>query len=383
MKTQKTLLVIGLCLIMVFAMAACSSSPAAESSAAASESVSSDTGASESAVAEGGIDPSTLTIAVSLGWLENEAGQRQKLGFEAGFEDAGITNFSFVDANYDAKKQSDQIEAIIKAKPDALLITPSDPNGITEAVKHAVEAGIPVFCSDGTVPNAYPGIKSAVIIDNYGGGGAAMEALAQSMGGKGKLAMITLDANDNWKQRGVAAYDVLKNYPDIEVVQTWSWDSTGTVTPRMAVDNFLVACPNVGDLDAVWCAWDGAVFEGLQSCEAAGRNEIKFVGFDGGQNACNLLMEKPDQFICTNSPQIFSQSRQCVLNAVDYLNGKDVPLVTFTKNVLLTGADLSKVPEGSNPWDYDMPGNAEAWGLNILPTSDASTELGEQLAAAS
>lgn len=68
--------------------------------------------------------------AVSLGWMENPSGQRQKQAFEAKFKEYGITNYSIVDANYDAKKQSEQIEAFIAQKPVALFLTPSDPVGI-------------------------------------------------------------------------------------------------------------------------------------------------------------------------------------------------------------------------------------------------------------
>ncbi len=372
MKIQKTLLIIGLCLVMVFAMAACSSSPAGESSEAAEESVaesaSADSGASESTVAEGSVDPSTLTVAVSLGWLENEAGMRQKQGYEETFNELGITDYSFVDANYDAVVQSEQIEAIIQSNPDLLFITPSDPQGITEATQHAIDAGIPVFCSDGTVEGV-DGIISQVIIDNYSGGYSTMEYLAEQLDYKGKIGMIVLDANASWNQRGVAAYDVLEKYPDMEVVQTWSWDSTGVVTPRMAVDNFLTACPNVGDLDAIWCAWDGGCFEGIQACQAAGRTEIIFAGFDGGEEACNMIMNDP-QFVICNAPCIYSQARQVVLNAIDYLNGEDVEQTTYATNVSLTEDTLTAVTlEGDEEiYDYDKPGMIEKWNLTVAPT---------------
>ncbi len=72
--------------------------------------------------------------------MENESGQRQRFGFENAVKKLG-GEITFTDANYDPKKQSDQIEAFIKMKPDALFVTPSDPAGINAAVKRKSSSG--------------------------------------------------------------------------------------------------------------------------------------------------------------------------------------------------------------------------------------------------
>lgn len=368
MKNIKRVLFSGLCAAALLATTACGNG-AAPSASNATTGESTTQGSASVSANPGNVDLSQITVAVSLGWLENEAGMRQKQGYEETFKELGITNYSFVDANYDPVLQSEQINSIVQSKPDILIITPSDPKGIMQATNSAKEAGIPVFCSDGTVFGAEDAIVSEVIIDNYSGGYATMSYLCEKLGGKGKVGMIVLDANDSWNQRGMAAYDVLEKYPDIEVVAKWSWDSTGVITPRMAVDNFLVANPNVGDLDAIWCAWDGGCFEGIQACQSAGRTEIIFAGFDGGEEACNMILSDP-QFVVCNGPAIYSQARQVVLNAVDYLNGKEVPKTSFATNILLTQEVLSRVTleGGEKILDYDKPGMVEKWGMTVAPT---------------
>ena len=369
---KKKLVTIILALTMTAGLSACGSPDSKPSGADASSAASSGTeeaSSSASGEAAGGeVDPSALTVAVSLGWLENEAGMRQKQGYEETFQELGISDYSFVDANYDPVLQSQQIESIIQAKPDLLFITPSDPNGITEAVQHAVDAGIPVFCSDGTV-NGVDGIISQCVIDNYSGGYATMSYLAEKMGGKGNVGMIYLDSNESWHKRDLAALDVIEKYPDIHIVAEWSWDSTGVITPRMGVDDMLAANPNAGDIDAIWAAWDGGCFEGIQACQAAGRTEIIFAGFDGGEEACNMIINDP-QFVVCNAPCIYNQGRTVVLNAIDYLNGKEVEPLIYADNAVLTEEDLSPIEleDGEKIYDYDKPGMLEKWGITKAPT---------------
>jgi ribose transport system substrate-binding protein len=306
-------------------------------------------------------DPKDMVFAISLGWMENESGQRQKYAFETAIKELGGT-YSIVDANYDAKKQSEQIEAFIKAKPDALFITPSDPVGISEAVKHAIDAGIPVFCSDGFVPGA--AVTTTVAFDNFAGGAWTMEQICQKLGGKGKIAVIDLPSNEGWDARGQGAKWTLQQYPDIEIVQRWSWDSTGAVTPRMAIDNMLTACPNKGDLDAIWCAWDGAVFEGIQAVKAAGREEILFTGSDGGEHCFEVMKQSPN-FIGTVGESVYTMAYQCVFYAHQYLRGEAVPRVVMAPGIGITRDMILnvKVPEDWNGiGDYDIPGNFKKIG---------------------
>ncbi len=367
---MKKLLAMLLATAMTLGMVACSSSaPSSQAPAPSTDApVSSDAAApaegedAATPVAPGKKAPEDLNVAVSLGWLENESGQRQKYTYETEFAKYGITNYQIVDANYDPKKQSEQIEAFIKSKPDILFVTASDPVGIAEAVKHACDAGIPVFCDDALIPGATA--VSTVMFDNYKGGMWTMQQLVDRLGGKGKIAMIDLPSNEAWAIRSHGAEFVLKQYPEIEIVQRWSWDSTGAVTPRMAIDNMLTACPNVGDLDAIWCAWDGAVFEGLEACQAAGRNEILFTGSDGGEHCFEVMKANPN-FIATCGESIYTMAALCVEYAVKYMNGEAVPRIVMVPSIGITNEMIvnTPVPEGwKNIGDYDIPGNYDVLG---------------------
>lgn len=326
-------------------------------------------GNKEEASKNKGVDE--LTFAVSLGWMENASGQRQKLSFEEAFERFGVTDYSIVDANYDAKKQSEQIKAIIAKKPDALFITPSDPVGIADAVKEAADAGIRVYCSDGFVPGA--SVVSTVAFDNYAGGVFTMTKLADALLEKYpgnediEIAMIDLPSNEGWDARGHGAKYVLSQdkYSRIKVTKTWSWDSTGAVTPRNAIDSFLASDPNE-KLKGIWCAWDGAVFEGLEATATA-RPEIMYTGSDGGKQCFEKMAAYPEQFLMTVGESVYAMPEQLVGYAMDIIAGDRVPRIVMAPGYgitteMITDAYSIKDYEinGMKVWDlvcdYDMPG---------------------------
>ena len=198
-----------------------------------------------------------------------------------------------------------------------------------------------------------------------------MTYLCEKLGGKGNVALIKLDPNKNWKLRSDAAKDVAAKYPDINIVAEWSWDSTGVNTPRMAMDGFLSQFPNKGDLDAVWCAWDTAVMECLEACDAAGRNEILFVGDNVGvQEVVDTIRDNP-QFIGSVGSGFYYQAMTNVDNAMGYLAGKDMGNMKVYTNDIFFDADIikaaeSKLGEGESLLDYDLPGNMDKWGLKPI-----------------
>lgn len=322
----------------------------------------------------GGKKTEDLKFAVSLGWMENASGQRQKLSFSEAFERAGVTDYSIVDANYDAKKQSEQIKAIIAQKPDALFITPSDPVGIADAVKDAADAGIRVYCSDGFVPGA--SVVSTVAFDNYAGGVFTMTKLGDALLEKYpnakeiEIAMIDLPSNEGWDARGHGAKWVLsqEKYSKIKVSKTWSWDSTGAVTPRNAVDSFLAADPDK-KLKGIWCAWDGAVFEGLEATGKT-RPEIMFTGSDGGRQCFEKMAAYPDQFLMTVGESVYAMPEQLVGYAMDVIGGERVPRIVMAPGFGITTEMITEAYsikdyeiDGMKVWDlicdYDLPGNVD------------------------
>jgi ribose transport system substrate-binding protein len=325
--------------------------------------------------------------AVSLGWAENASGQRQKTGFTESFEKYGWTNFSIVDANYDPVAQTEQIRAFIAKGPKAMFITPSDPTGIAEAVKEAVDAGIPVFLSDGFVSGA--DAVSTVLFDNYAMGKTTMSFMCDTLQAKYgktapiKIGMIMLPSNESWHQRDLGALDTLAlpKYENIKAVFNWSWDSTGAVTPSSTINTWLAADTNK-ELRGIWCAWDGAAFEGLVLTGET-RPEIVYTGCDGGEECWNYMLNYPASFIMSAGENIYDMPRSLVDYAKNYNDGKTVPRLVLVPGYAVT-SDMIKAVDSirdykvneKSAWDlllnYDLPGYVDL--LNQALTENGLTD---------
>lgn len=365
MKRRILALVVGL--IMIFAIVACAKTDAPANNG------DSDATDTPTTVAPGEVDYANLKVFVALGWMENESGWRTKDGYQDTLLKYGVKeeNITFTDANYDVAVQVDQLHAAIQTKPDVIFCMPASAEGLAEAIQDVKAAGIPIFLNDGPAVGAEDAVTGWCIGNDYSKGYTTMTYLCEKLGGKGNVALIKLDPNKNWKLRSDAAKDVAAKYPDINIVAEWSWDSTGVNTPRMAMDGFLSQFPNKGDLDAVWCAWDTAVMECLEACDAAGRNEILFVGDNVGvQEVVDTIRDNP-QFIGSVGSGFYYQAMTNVDNAMGYLAGKDMGNMKVYTNDIFFDADIikaaeSKLGEGESLLDYDLPGNMDKWGLKPI-----------------
>lgn len=291
---------------------------------------------------------SHVKVAVSLGWQENESGQRFTQGYEEAFAEFGW-EYVISNANYDPKLQSEQIDAFIKLEPAALFVTCSDPAGITAAVQRAVEAGIPVFTADCYIA----GVKAVTQIasNNFGMGMYTMEYILAEIGGAGKVGMIGLPNNETWDLRELGARNVLLNYPDVEIVY-WPYDSTGAVTPRQAIENMITAHD---DIDAIWCSWDGAAMEGALAASQAGQDDIIFTGIDGGERAFEQI-QSDGPFKLSMAQSIYWMSYMDAYYANEYFEGNKTPRFVVAPVYAADKALLDAVPEGLNAADYDIPG---------------------------
>ena len=299
-------------------------------------------------------------FALSLGWSEGESGQHLLNGFKDNVAKIGGT-LTVADAAYDSKRQSDQIDAFIKAKPSALFVTASDPAAIAPAVKRAIDAGIPVFAADSLIPGV--SVTTTAMSNNYGMGVYMLDYIAAQLRGKGKIAVIDLPANETWDLRADGMYWELQQYPDIKVVGKWSYNSTGAATPRQGADGLLTANP---DIDAMWSAWDGASIAGALAAHAAGKDKVFTVGIDGGLQVFNAMMaagssseSTPSGVALSMAQTFYTMAATDVFYANEVLHGNKAPRIVITPVYAVTQDMLKGKPIPDN---YDVPGVAEKLG---------------------
>jgi len=262
--------------------------------------------------------PDDYRFGISIPFSGLDAYQHLISGYEAAMEQLG-GEVTIVEANYDVKKQSDQIATMVASGVDALIVLPTDPAGVSNAVQAAVDFGTPTFCTNSYVPGTT--VISTSIHDGFGMGANTARYLAERLGGEGKIGIITLPLNEGWATRTMGMEFTLRDYPGIEVVAEWPFDATLKVTPRDAVDNMLTAHP---DMAAIWASWDGAAIEATLAMRAAGRDDMFVTGMDGGRQAFEYI-KAGTNFVYTAAQSFFQEAYYSVYFAHEYLAGRSAP----------------------------------------------------------
>lgn len=290
--------------------------------------------------------------AASLGWTVWESGRHIVNGYKDAVKLVG-GELTIADANYDIKKQADQILAFVESKPDAIFITPADAAAIAPAVQQAVASGIPIFVGDSYVPNTT--VTSTAMSNNFGLGQAGAQFIANYLKGTGKVALVSLPSNESWDQRTLGAKSILTRYPDIQIVSETAFALGGSTTPRQVVDQILTANP---DLNAIWCAWDGAASEGTLAIRASGRDVI-ITGIDGGSQSFEYIAAG-SPFKMTMAQSFYEMAYMNAFYANEVRQGRGAPRFVITPSYEVTEeslADLSEMPD-----NYDQPGEAAKLG---------------------
>ena len=122
-------------------------------------------------------------------------------------------------------------EQAIAKKPNGIVCVGFE-DTLGPIIDKAIEAGIPVVTVDGDVPNS----KRIAFVGtgNYNAGYQGGQYLADAIGGKGKVAIMTKPGQGNLEERINGYKAALANYPDVEIVQIADTQSDSVVAAQAA-----------------------------------------------------------------------------------------------------------------------------------------------------
>jgi len=203
-------------------------------------------------------------------------------------------------SEWDVVQQIAFIEQVIPSKPTGLLINGTDP-AIAGAINKAVDAGIPtvVYDSDieGSKRHAFLGT------DWYEIGRLQGEAMVDLIGGKGKVAYVGLIGQTNMENGYRGLLDVLKKYPDIEVLG--KHDSKGSTEEAAKVSSDLMSAhPDLAGL----CGFDATTGPGLALAvkEAGKVGDVKITTVDWEPEHLRLVREGVIQVLIGQKRELFT-----------------------------------------------------------------------------
>lgn len=219
-------------------------------------------------------------------------------GMEAQAKKMGVTAKFLGPDNDDAAAQVAIFDSILATNPAGIAISPNDPASVLDDISKATAAGIPVIAWDGPVPNSE--VLGYIGTNNVVAGEQAGEALAKSIGGKGKVAVIigSLSAV-NLKQRLDGVKKALAKHSGITVVATQE-SNESIATAQSAAETILQANPDLAGFVGI----GGSDLPGIAGALKSGNKcgTVKSVGFDvvpqgidGMKGGCvdALISQKP------------------------------------------------------------------------------------------
>lgn len=151
-------------------------------------------------------------------------------------------------AGPNAQRQIQQINAMVQAGADAIVVFPISPNALNQVVKNACDKGVKVFAYDGeiTEPCAYN-----IAIDQEEAGRVTAEWLVDKLGGEGDIIAVTgVPGTSVDDLRTKAAKEVFAKHPGInivgEAVGMWSQAVARTELSR------ILATRSWDEIDGLW-----------------------------------------------------------------------------------------------------------------------------------
>ena len=241
-------------------------------------------------------------------WIDSKDGLRDKakeLGVEANF---------IGPPTVDVNAQIDEVNRAIAQKVDGIIMVPMA-DSVTPAIDQAIAAGIPVVCADADAPSSKR--YSFVGTGNYNAGFQGGEELAQLLGGRGEVALLTIPGADNLSKRVKGYQDALAKYPAIKIVQIGN-DHGSQTEAEKECRALIQVYPNLAGFGCVAAAGGQGAAVAVKQAGKVGK--IKIVAMDRDEATLQFIQE--GVIDASIAQRTYTMSYQALQMLYDLRNGR-------------------------------------------------------------
>ena len=246
-----------------------------------------------------------------------------------------------VDGGRDNQVHADNHDILLTGEVDAVISILGDA-AVEPKFEALKNAGIPVFTVDHPSPHAINNTTS----DNYYMGTTIGRYMADSIGGKGRVAIFNAFENALricGIRAGLWKY-VMQDYPEIEIIQPELAEAFANAPEdaRKKTLDFLAANPK-GTVDAIHVGcWDQPAIGIVQALEEAGRTEINVTALDGGPETLEMMAEDGSPFVANVAQQPNKIGSTSAMNVARHFAGETLLPQTYVDVVPVNGAEEAK-----------------------------------------
>jgi len=254
------------------------------------------------------VAPAVAKKNYNLQFIQGVAGDQfyitMQCGIQAEAAKLGVTVTTQGPQKFDPTLQKPILDSVTAAKPDAILIAPTDVTAMQTPLKVAADAGIKVILVDTTTEDpSYA--TSAIASDNVGGGKAAFDAIKQLNPNGGKVMVMSTDPGISTVDQRIQGFqDAVKTDSKFTYLNV-QYSHDDPVTAANLMTSALQKDPDiVGVFAANLFAAEG-VATGVR--QAGKTNTVKIVSFDAGPNQVKDLRDGTIQALVAQQPSLIGQ----------------------------------------------------------------------------
>jgi ribose transport system substrate-binding protein len=177
-------------------------------------------------------------------------------------------------------RQIEQMQAMVAAKPDVIIVQPADNAALAAPLKAANAAGIPVVAYDQYISGGQ--LAAYVTSDNRQAGYLDGEYLAVQFPGPAPLRLILVEYPlvSSTVERLDGFLDALRDYgKPFNILKTY--EAVEPVSGHKAAEGILRDFPARNSIDAIFTVNDGGGLAVVEVLAKAGRDEIAVASIDG------------------------------------------------------------------------------------------------------
>ena len=210
------------------------------------------------------------------------------------------------DSNGDQNKQLNDVTDMINQGCNVIALSPINSEGVRATLEYCKEAGVPVIAFNVGVADNLKSLVETIVSDNEVAGHMCAQALAEAIGGKGKVVEVTFSTTTTCYQRQKGFEDeIAANYPDIEIVQSKDVEKATSDYSQPIMVDFINANP---DITGVFCINDPTARGAIAAIKEAGlTDKIKVVSVDGSDEGKGFIRSGEMVASAAQQPELIGQ----------------------------------------------------------------------------
>jgi ribose transport system substrate-binding protein len=252
-----------------------------------------------------------------------------KMGMKKAGELLGVQTEYTGPADLDMTAMIASLELALARKPAGLVVVGFE-ESLTPVVNKAVQAGIPVVTVDADLPRS----KRIAFVGtgNFNAGYQGGMKLAELIGGKGKVALLTKTGQSNLGERIEGYKAALAKHPEISIVQIANTESD----PVKAIQVASLVLQRYDDLAGIACVEAAGGAGAATAVKEAGRvGKVKIVAMDRDNSVLKFIEQDVIQATVVQQTALMPIYAVMILYQLNHL---DVPITTDNVAAKASGA---------------------------------------------